>query len=242
MALADEYCESFAIDNDERTLCYSTNLMFKDLLNDLKKKGYLRTELRSRNPQRALFLNVLLNVRRITKAFNDWFEIYVDKAKVDSKHKLQRILEIGELTDEDAVTLLFSDMIFVFLQNIEALRSSLLHIIKLPLVDKGKGVKINQNTTLKQVLCNLERLNIKNAQLLSKIVEGDLRNGLSHGLFWFEYSDLNCSELHLHYSRGNEFNEISDPIGISDLFKMTRKQSMYTNCLLNVIADWFSED
>ena len=74
---------------------------------------------------------------------------------------------------------------------------------------------------------------------LDKLIEGDLRNGLSHGLFWFVRKDKDCSETHLYYSKDMEFKEIVGPIGISQLFEKTRDQSMYTNCLLNVIADWF---
>lgn len=209
------------------------------MLKDLERKGYLRTELRAKGGQRALFMNVLLNVRKITKAFNDWFDIYVDRAKPDSKQKLKRIIEIGEFSDEDAIYLLFSNMIFVFLQNIEEFRSALLHALKLPISIKADNVKIDEKTTLNQLIICLKRLKIKNASSLSKLIESDLRNGLSHGLFWFEMKDKDCSEIHLHYSKDTGFEEISQPIGISELFAKTRNQSLYTNCLLNVVADWF---
>jgi hypothetical protein len=239
MSLTDKYCDSNAVNDKEKALCYRTSLLFYEMLKDLEKKGYLRTELREIGGQRANITKVILNVRKITKAFNDWFDIYVDKAKVDSKQKLKRIIEIGEFSEEDAIFLLFSNMIFVFLQNIEEFRYTLLHTLKLPISVPNDG-DIDEKTALKQLLTRLNKLGIKNTNRLSKLIEGDLRNGLSHGLFWFEMKDNDCSELHLHYSKDSEFKTISGPIGISKLFENTRKQSMYTNCLLNVIADWFT--
>jgi len=239
MSITDEYCASFAVNDKEKIEYYKTCLLLWDMLGDLNTKGYLRAELRSANSQRTLITNVIMNVRKITQAFNDWFDIYVDKAKPNSKQKLKKIIQIGEITDEDAVVLLFSDMIFVFLQNIEQLRFSLLHTLKLPIRVTDRQ-NIDKGTTLNQLLTRLSKLSVMNANEPSKIIEGDLRNGLSHGLFWFETKDAECSELHLHYSKNSEFTVISKAIGISELFQITRRQSMYTNCLLNVIADWFT--
>jgi len=239
MSLTDEYCNSNAVNEKEKILCYRTSLLFCEMIKDLETKGYLRTELRGKNGQRELILKTILNVRKITEAFNHWFDIYVDMAKPDSKQKLKRIVEIGELSEEEAVILLFSNMIFVFLQNIEEFRYTLLHSLKLPISIKANNTKIDKRTALKQLLRGLNTLGIKNASELSKLIEGDLRNGLSHGLFWFERKDKDCSETHFYYSKDTEFEEVCGPIGISELFEKTRNQSMYTNCLLNVIADWF---
>lgn len=238
MSITDEYCDSNAVDDKEKILCYRTSLLFCEMLKDLETKGYLRTELRGKKGQREDILKVILNVRKITETFNHWFDIYVDMAKTDSKQKLKRIIEIAELSEEESVILLFSDMIFVFLQNIEQLRYTLLHTLKLPISVKDVG-NIDQKTTLNQLMIRLNKIGVKNASELSKLIEGDLRNGLSHGLFWFERKDKECSETHLHYSKGSEFTKIVGPVGISELFKITRNQSIYTNCLLNAIADWF---
>lgn len=187
-------------------------MLFCEMLKDLEKKNYLRSDIIRRKEQ-APFTNVMLNVQKISKAFNVWFDVYVDRRKPDSKQKLKRIMEIGEITDEDVVYFIFSDMIFVFLQNIEEFRSAFLYILKLPILKKNGKKRIIHNTSL--------------------------RNGLSHGLFWFEMKDYDCSQLHLHYSEDVELSKISSPISITELFLKTRKQSLITNCLLNVIADWF---
>jgi hypothetical protein len=238
LSITDEYCNSNAVDDKEKIFCYRTSLLFCEMLKDLETKGYLRTELRGKDGQRELILKAILNVRKITETFNHWFDIYLDMAKPDSKQKLKRIIEISELREEEAVILLFSDMIFVFLQNIEEFRYMLLHILKLPITIKDDR-KIDEKTTLNQLLKRLSKLGIKNAPELSKVIEADLRNGLSHGLFWFEKKDKDCSETHLYYSKDTQFGEVSGPIGISELFLKTRAQSLITNCLLNIIADWF---
>ena len=185
------------------------------MLKDLEKKNYLRSDIIRRKEQ-APFTNVMLNVQKISKAFNVWFDVYVDRRKPDSKQKLKRIMEIGEITDEDVVYFIFSDMIFVFLQNIEEFRSAFLYILKLPILKKnGKKRIIHNTTTLNQLFKGLDQLGIKNANLLPTLIEGTLRNGLSHGLFWFEMKDYDCSQLHLHYSEDVELSKISSPISIT---------------------------
>lgn len=237
LSLTDEYCNSNNVIKEEKLLCYKTSLLFCEMLKDLEKKNFLRPNITAKNGQKH-FLNVMWNVQKISNAFNVWFDIYVDRRKPDSKQKLKRIMEIGDIAEEEALYLLFSQMIFVFLQNIEELRSALLYVLKLPILVPNERT-INKKTTLNQLFLGLKNLGIKNADTLANQIEGDLRNGLSHSLFWFEMKDNDCSELHLHYSEDVEFSTISSPISITELFLKTRKQSLITNCLLNVIADWF---
>jgi len=87
-------------------------------------------------------------------------------------------------------------------------------------------------------LKSLNALGIEKADKLNGI-DYNLRNGLSHCLFWVdEKGDTEHSKAHLHYSKDITFKNISW-IDIADLYSKMRKQSIYTNCLLNVIADYF---
>jgi len=238
MSLTDEYCNSDNMTEAEKSLYYRTSLLFCQMLKDLEKKSFLRFDIVAAKKEQKHFLDVMWNVRKITNAFNVWFDVYVDRRKPDSKQKLKKIMEIGDITEEEALYLLFSQMIFVFLQNIEELRSALLYVLKLPILVQNNHM-INERTTLNPLFSGLKNLGIINAEAVAGVLEGDLRNGLSHSLFWFEMKDNDCSELHLHYSKDVAFNKISSPIKITDLYLKTRKQALITNCLLNVIADWF---
>ena len=138
MSLTDKFCNSRDLREEERSLCYEFASNCQDIIKDLDKKGYLRSELRleQEEEERIRSMNVLWNVRKVTHAFNMFFDMYVDKIKPDSKQRLKRFFELNKpygLTEDDLRYLLFSEMIFVFLQNIEEFRFALLFILNLPI-------------------------------------------------------------------------------------------------------------
>lgn len=245
MSLTDEFCKSKDLRDDERRLCFQVASDFIDMLKDLDRKGYLRSELsvKKGEEERIRSTNVILNVRKVTKAFNMFFDMYAEKVKPDSKKRLEKFLELNKpygLTEEDLNYLLISNLVFVFLQNIEEFRFALLFILKLPIKYsvKGKEKKIDRKATLRPLLRNLKELGIKGTDRLSDI-DYNLRNGLSHCLFWFDQKgDTESPKPHLHYSEDITFKH-TKWINIADLYSKTRNQSIYTNCLLNVIGDWF---
>jgi hypothetical protein len=240
VSLTDKFCKSNDLRKEERLHCYQVASAFLEMLNDLHTKGYLRVNLESKKNEKQI-MNMLWNVRKTTNAFNKFFDIYAEKVKPDSQQKLKRLKELGEFTEEELTYLLFSEMVFIFLQNIEEFRSILLFILKLPISFKknGKIYRIGNKTTLNPLLGNLNVMGIKKVDSISKLIDYDLRNGLSHCLFWFdEKGDSDCPEPHLHYSENIEFRKIHS-ISIKDLYLKMRNQSMYTNCLLNVVGDWF---
>jgi len=109
--------------------------------------------------------------------------------------------------------------------------------MKLP-IHYSKNEKINKKTTLGWLLKAFNELGIQKVDALNKI-DVNLRNGLSHCLFWFDQKgDSEHPESHLHYATNITFQNI-EWISIKDLFLKERQQSICTNCLVNVIADWF---
>lgn len=238
MSLTYEFCKSPDITKEEQKICNRFASDLYELLGDLEKRGYLRSELKLKKgeEERKKFMNVMWNVRKVTHAFNMFFDIYVDKIKPDSRLRLKRFLDMNKpfgLTEDDLRYLLYSEMIFVFLQNIEEFRNALLFGMKL-----DKDEYINEKTTLGTLLWRLKDLGINKSETLEDI-DYELRNGLSHGLFWFdEKADQHHSRPHLHYSKDLTFKNI-DWVSIADLYLKMRRQSIYTNCLLNVIGDWF---
>jgi len=238
MSLTYEFCQSPNITKEEQKICNRFASDLYELLEDLEKRGYLRSELKLKKgeKEKKKFMNVMWNVRKVTHAFNMFFDIYVDKIKPDSKQRLKRFLEMNKpfgLTEDDLRYLLYSEMILVFLQNIEEFRNALLFAMKL-----DKDEYIDEKTTLGTLLWRLRDLGINKSEALEDI-DYELRNGLSHGLFWFdEKADQHHAKPHLHYSKDLTFKNIGW-ISIADLYLKMRKQSIYTNCLLNVLGDWF---
>jgi len=206
----------------------------------LNKRGYLRSELRVKKGEEGRVNSeyVIENVRKVTDAFNKFSLVYGDK------EKQSKILELSKsygLTAENLRYVYFLEMISVFLQNIEAFRAFLLFIMKLPVpyFVKGKRKTINEKTTLGPLLKGLKESGIMKANTLNDI-DYNLRNGLSHCLFWLEeQGDLEHSKPHLHYSKDITFKEI-EGISIVDFHSKIRKQAIYTLCLLYKILDWFA--
>jgi len=138
VSLTDAFCKSSHLREEEQKLCLEFASYLHGIIADLDKRGYLRSELRleEEETERMNFMKVLWNVRKVTDAFNMFFDMFVDKIKPDSKQRLRRFLELNKpygLTEENLRYLLYSEMIFVFLQNIEEFRSVLLFIMKLPI-------------------------------------------------------------------------------------------------------------
>jgi hypothetical protein len=166
--------------------------------------------------------------------------MYFDRVKPDSKQRLEKFLELNKpygMTGEDLNYLLFSNMIFIFLNNAEEFRSVFLFIMKLP-VQCSKRRKIDKKTGLGQLLRGFREMQISKSAILLKDIDYTLRNCLSHGLYWFDSKDSHYHKPHLHYSTDITFKKVVW-INIADLYVKMRRQSLYTNCLLNVIANWF---
>jgi hypothetical protein len=235
MSWTEKLCKE--LPKEEQILCYQLASDFWDILTDLDKKGYLRSELKEKKGEEGRVNSgyVIENVRKVTDAFNKFNKMYGDKER---QKKFIELNKLYGMTKTDLNYLLCSESVFVFLQNIEAFRAFLLFIMKLPIHVKGNREKIHGRTTLGELLKSLKKLGIKKVDALSDI-DYKLRNGLSHGLFWLhEQGDSEHSEPHLHYSKDITFKNIK-PISFADLLSKTRKQAIYTICLLYRIGEWF---
>lgn len=240
MSLSDEFVKSLPADEQLKGSKMISDL--QEIMDFMNLKGYLRLELcgMQGEVERVKIMNVLQNTLSMTKAFNMFFDMYVDKIKPDSKKRLISFLELNKpygMNEEDIIYLLFSNMIHTFLINAEEFRATLLFILKLP-IHYSKRKKINRITTLGQLLLAFKEIGVSQIDTLLKDIDYDLRNGLSHSLYWVDIKDAHYTEPHLHYSEDITFDSVK-LIGITDLYKKTRLQSLYTNALLNVIADWF---
>lgn len=232
MVWIDKFCNSSELTKEERILCYQRARDFHDIMTDLDKKGYLRSDLRLKRGEEGRMNSeyVLENLREITDAFNKFAGIYTDKK---TRKKFLELSKSYGLTEENLRYAYFSEMIFVFLQNIEAFRVFFLFIIK-----PNKDKYLNQKTALGRLLRRLRKLGIDKSDTLID-VDYELRNALSHGLFWLDAKkDSNDHKPCLKYATDLSFKQINK-ITIADLHSKMRKQAIYTVCLIYVIGDWF---
>jgi hypothetical protein len=237
MSWIEKFCEE--LPEEDQPLCRQLGLDFRDLLSDLKKKGYLRSELKEKGEEGKVNSEyVIENLRKVTDAFNKFKEMYVDK---DRQKKFIELNKPYGMTKMDLNYLFYSTSVSVYLISIEVFRAFLLFIMKLPIhyEVEGKSKYMNSTATLRPLLKCLTELKIEKADALSDI-DCELRNGLSHGLFWLhEQGDSEYSKPHLHYSTDVTFENIK-PIGFADFLSKMREQVIHTLCLLYAIGDWFS--
>jgi hypothetical protein len=194
----EKFCKE--LPKEDQPLCRQLGSDFRDLLSDLKKKGYLRSELKEKDSE-----YVIENSRKVTDAFNKFKEMYVDK------ERQEKFIEFNKpygMTKTDLNYLLYSTSVSVFLLNIEVFRAFLLFILQLPIPYKKNPEYINCKTTVGKLLNRLKEMGIEKADALSDI-DYELRNGLSHGLFWLhergdpEHSiigDFPFSLSHVHHT------------------------------------------
>lgn len=230
----DKFCRE--LPKEEQPLCYQLASDFYDMIADLDKRGYLRSELKIKKGEegRVNSQHVIENLREVTEAFNKFNKMYGD---TENQKKFIELNKPYGMTKTYLNYLLYSLSVFVFLQNIEAFRAFLLYVMKLPIEVKGEK-EIHKKTTLGNLLKGIEKLGIRKADAISDI-DYELRNGLSHGLFWLhQQGDSEHSEPHLHYSKDITFKEI-EWISIYNLHLKARKQAIYTICLIYTIGEWF---
>lgn len=209
-----------------------------DVLCELKRKGYLRPTLRSK--QRKDFHKILRTSNGLFDVFNMLFSIpnengeFVygrNKEFVDHNQKY-------EFTEKRYVNLLVSESLSVFLRNVELFRSCLLFILKT--VDKTKMKKRSKRKefwhtmAVGQLLRLLEKICGEKGKKVKEKIDYELRNYLAHGLFWLD-------GLMIRYATDISFSTI-DAIPLGDLWNRAKKQNMITQALIEVIPAWYSGD
>ena len=199
-----------------------------DIFEDLKKKGYLRPTLESK--QRKDFPEILRTSDRLFEVFNMLFAIpTVDGKFVYGRNKefVEHNREYG-FNDKTYANLLLSESLSVFLRNVELFRSCFLFVVdttKRPFFHTmGIGQLLNQLVSI----CGSKGRKIKDK------IDVELRNGLTHGLLWTD-------KLTIHYSKDISFTE-RGKIKLDKLWKEARNQSIVTQCLVKMIPAWYSGD
>lgn len=210
-----------------------------DVLCELKRKDYLRPTLRSK--RRTDFHKILRTSNGLFDVFNMLFSIPDENGKFvygRNKNFVEHNKQY-EFTEKRYVNLLVSESLSVFLRNVELFRSCFLFILK-TVKDPKKTKKISKREEFShsmgvgQLLYSVENICGDKGKKIKDKIDFNLRNCLSHGLFWID-------GLMIRYATDISFN-IQDKIALNDLWDKARKQSMFTQALIEIIPAWYSGD
>ena len=172
----------------EKNFAKEFRQILKNVLEELRNKNLLSFD---STRGHADFLNILEDHSiKLPRAHNMLWEIFSEKEK--SKKFAEHNREFG-ITERDLPYLLLTVTIYTFIINVELFKNSLLLVLK-----KEQGFK--EKMTLYPFLNVLAR-NTKDGYKIQKIIDVNLRNAFSHGLFWMKaeylcyYEDISLKKL-----------------------------------------------
>lgn len=236
MSSLDKWIET--LPKEDQPLVAETISELWDVFCDLKRKGYLRPTLESR--QRRNFPEILKTSNGLFEAFNMLFTI----PDVNGKFVYGRNKEFVEhnrkygFNEKRYVNLLLSESLSVFLRNVELFRSCFLFVLKTtkrPRKKKRKGRKeFYHEMGIGELLNRLVSVCGNNAKKIKDKIDWELRNCLTHGLVWID-------GWFIRYSKDITFTE-QGKIRLDDLWKKATNQSKVTQCLINLIPAWYRGD
>ena len=220
MSILDKFIGSLS-DSDEQRYALSIVSYLRGIFEDLEKKGYLRAELRG-NVERSDFVKILEDSDKLFESYNMLFRIFEEKGK---SQEFVRYNEKFGLGDKGLAYLLLSESISAFQRNVELFKNCFLHILK---ARRGFTAKM----TLGKFLCKLVDVTGTKGEAIAGEIDWNLRNCLTHGLFWMDRVELvYCEDITL---------KKQSRIGLDKLWMKTRNQSLVTQCLIKLIVDWFT--
>ena len=223
LSLVDEFINK--IDKREQKQALEVVTTLEEVFDILKKKGHLRETLRG-DVQRRKFLNVMKDSNKLFAAYNMLFHVFEKKGR--STKFAEHNKPFG--FHEDGVAYLFlSESIATVVRSAEFFRNCFLYVLK---TTKRRSVNgFWSNMTLGSLLKQLDKVTQKKSRSLTEKIDIQLRNALTHGLFWLEGSVLvYCSDITLRRQK---------EIIVPELWIKTREQSKIVQCLINFIADWY---
>lgn len=206
-----------------------------DVFRDLKRKGYLRPTLESK--QRKDFPEIFRTSDGLFEAFNMLFTIPDVKGEFvygRNKEFVEHNQEYG-FSEKGYINLLLSESFSAFIRNVELFRSAFLFVLKTTKKPRKKKRKARKEFYHKmgvgELLNQLVSICGSKGRKIKDKVDVDLRNGLTHGLFWMK-------GLMLHYSEDITFVK-TRKIKLDDLWKKARDQSKVTQCLMKLVPAWY---
>lgn len=225
----------------DRDLARETISQLWDIFTELYKQGYLRENLESE--ERKVFIEILKTSNRLFDTFNMLFGISDFQGKFirgRNKEFVEHNKNYG-FTEIRFANLLFSESISVFLRNVELFRCCFLFVLKTRKRKKRrKGEKTKQypffhEMGIGQLLNALVHVCGGKGEKIKKKINCNLRNGLTHGLFWIDKLEVIYStDITLSPAKRRQ-------VKLDKLWMEAFKQSVITQCLIETIADWYEK-
>lgn len=224
MSLTDEFIR--IVPPNELKTALKFTLAFQESFQILKNKGYLRLNLRG-DAERAKFIDIMKTSNRLFSSYNMLFQVFSERGK--STKFVKHNKEFG-FNEDDTAHLFLSESITMLLRSMELFKNCFLFILK---TRKKRGKNgFWSRMTLGPLINQLVKETEGKIEPVTRDIDKDLRNSLAHCLFWLDgtvliyYKDLTLKKRH--------------EIIVTELWTKGRKHSLIAQCLIHVIADWFS--
>lgn len=201
--------------------------IYGSIFTELKSKGLIRTTF---TPNERNMLKVIEDANKFFAPYNALVNLYNRDSKFAMEDFYKDVQKYG--LDNKILPYLFMQLaISTFLINAEQFKNTLLSLLVKRKI--SKEVKIHNKMTLGQLLNAIEIV-AKNGKSLKSQIDLELRNALTHGLFWFEAGGM------LTYATDNSFATIKQ-ISLKDLILKTKDHNIIFQCFLRFIADRHKE-
>lgn len=196
--------------------------IYDSVFTELKGKSMIRTTF---TPNEQNMLKIIQDANRFFAPYNVLVNLYNPESKFSMDDFYNDVRKYG--LDEKILPYLFAQLaISTFLTNAEQFKNVLLSLLV-------KGDDLRDNMTLGQLLHALSDLT-KDGKSLSAEIDLELRNALTHGLFWFEAGGM------LTYATDISFATIKQ-ISFKDFILAAKKHNIIFQCFLRFIADKHKE-
>lgn len=219
MSEVDDFLVSLS--PEEQSFALHVTSRLQDVFEELARQGYLRTSLRA-GIERLNFTKILEDSDYLFGSYNMLFNIFRERG--GSREFLRHNEKFG-LYEKGLAYLFLSESVSTFLRNIELFKNCFLFILKM-----RRGFRIRM--TLGQLLQKLVEVTGTKGEAIAEKIDVDLGNGLAHGSFWVDKTELiYCEDITLKEQKR---------IRLDKLWINTRRQSITTQCLIRLIVDWYS--
>lgn len=225
MLYVDDYIQNY-VDSKSRPLAIKISKELSNLLDILEQKGLLREKLSGTIAERRqIIVEAQRNNDAILAAFNKYYNFYF---KIERREQFLDFMRGNGFTDLDLMHLLHSQLIFVFLANMEIFKNLLNLILKDSSSKNTLGHLFGKN----RLLTN----NIKEGKVVSERLDIELRNALSH----YTFTEEGAYICYYSYNKENQTIVLAQgKIHSAELFRKTIEVSLMKAILGCLIADWY---